>query len=283
MRLLQEDEDSQSNSRAVQPETSVDCSTSVQVTEAPILPAVPSSPRKTELPAEHTGGNGQSGHVQDVPPPLPQNLPRAPSDDIRPSPVISNLDAPEPRRVDPRGAHNNHSREPHDTRYLHGDLRTHRDSSPALPDDDYHPSDAPRGAYMYHEDLGRHAYARRPRPGGEYPYHREYLYHGDRGETYPGYAYAPHHENSGYCDASGNRRSYYRDTRYADRELLDDRSRGPPPSDIRGEHMHPAGREGQVGYQRAYQREAWTDGHRGSRSPIANAVPGSSEGGAIPR
>ncbi|KAG1801845.1 uncharacterized protein BJ212DRAFT_1487573 [Suillus subaureus] len=145
MHLLQEDEDLQSNSRAVQPETSVDCSTSVQVTKAPILPAAPSSPCKTELPAEHTGGNGQSGHVQDVPPPLLQNLPCAPSEDIHPSPIISNLDAPEPRHVDPCGAHNNHSY-----------------SSPALPNDDYHPSDALHGAYMYHEDLGQHAYARRP-------------------------------------------------------------------------------------------------------------------------
>ncbi|KAG2123494.1 hypothetical protein BD769DRAFT_1669947 [Suillus cothurnatus] len=103
MCLLQEDEDSQNNSRAVQPETSVNHLTSVQVTEAPILPAVPSSPHKTELPAEHTGGDGQSGHVQDVPPPLPQNLPCAPSEDNCPNPTISNLVAPESHCVDPRG------------------------------------------------------------------------------------------------------------------------------------------------------------------------------------
>ncbi|KAG1803028.1 uncharacterized protein BJ212DRAFT_1487250 [Suillus subaureus] len=91
MRLLQEDEDSQNNSRAVQPETLVDHLTSVQVTEAPILLAVPSSPCKTELPAKHTGGNGQSGHVQDVPPPLLQNLTCAPSEDICPGPPFLTL------------------------------------------------------------------------------------------------------------------------------------------------------------------------------------------------
>ncbi|KAG2092832.1 uncharacterized protein F5147DRAFT_779572 [Suillus discolor] len=143
---------------------------------------------------------------------------------------------------------------------------------------------------MYHEDLGRHAYTRRPRPGGEYPYQREYLYYGDRGETYPGYAYAPHHESTGYRDATGNRRPYYRDMRYADHELLDDRLRGPPPPDIRGEYMHPTSCEGHVGYQRAYQHEPpRADGHHGSRSPIANAPPSQvtvqeqPEGGTIPR
>ncbi|KAG2352003.1 hypothetical protein BDR07DRAFT_1499595 [Suillus spraguei] len=290
MHLLQEDEDSQNHCGAMHPETSVDCPTPAQVTEAPIHPVEPSSPRKPEHSVECTEGNQQSVHDQDVPPPLPRNPSRASSGNTRPSPVISSPKAPELRHADPYEAHNNHSHKPRNNRYLHGDLRPHQDNSPALHDHHHHPSDEPCGAYTYHKDLGWHAYARRLRPGGEYPYQREYSYYGDRSETYPGYAYAPHHESTGYHDATRYRQPYYCDMWYTDHELLDDCLHGPPLTDIHGEYMHATSHEGHVGYECAYQREPpQADGHHGSRSPIANAplsqvmVQEQSEGGTIPR
>ncbi|KAG0708406.1 hypothetical protein DFH29DRAFT_994247 [Suillus ampliporus] len=60
MHLLQEDEDLQNNHRAMCPETSVDRSPSAQVTEASILPVVPSSPHNSDHPVELTEDNGQS-------------------------------------------------------------------------------------------------------------------------------------------------------------------------------------------------------------------------------
>ncbi|KAG0697341.1 hypothetical protein DFH29DRAFT_878752 [Suillus ampliporus] len=239
MYLLQEDEDSQNNCRAMCPEASVDHPPSAQVMEASILPVAPSSPHNSDHPAELTEDNGQSVIL----PPLPSKSTR-------------------------------------DSHALHDDRR--------------HLSDEPRSAYMYHEDLERQAYTRRPQPGGDYPYRREYSYYGDHGETYPpGYAYAPHHESTGYRDATGYRRPYYRDTRYPDRELLDDHLHGPPLPDTRGEYMHPTSREGHAGYERAYQRQPpRADGHHESWSPIANVpptLPGQEteqeqrEGAAIPR
>ncbi|KAG1721629.1 uncharacterized protein EDB91DRAFT_1256431 [Suillus paluster] len=266
--LLQEDKDLQKNGGAVHPETSegVDHPPSAQVTEAPILPVVPSSPQNSSHPAELTGDNGQSVPVPDVPPQLPQNPPHAPLEDTRPRPH------------DNWYLHDHgHSREPH----IHDlplndphDLHPRQENSPGLHDDCRYPSDEPCGAHMYHKEVDR-----------------EYLYYGDHSETYPpGYSYAPQHENTGYHDATGYRRPYYHEARYPDRELLDDRLRGPPPLDIHGEYMRPSSREGHAGYEHAYQRQP--PRHRSSRSPIANVpltLPGQvgeqeqHEGAAIPR
>ncbi|KAG2123255.1 hypothetical protein DEU56DRAFT_760141 [Suillus clintonianus] len=274
MRLLQEDEDLRNNDGAVHPETSADHSS-----ETPTLPAVPSPAHDSDHPAELAPDDGQSVLVPDAPLPLPQNLLHSSSEDTRLSHSLSGHNVPDSHHADPCRADNTHLREPHDNWRPHNrgqswearnandihdlplndgrDLHPRRDNSPALLDDRRHPNDDPRSAYMYHEDLDRHAYTRRPQPGGDYPYHREYPYYGDR--------------STGYRDATGYGRSYYRDARYPDCELLDDRLRGPPPLDIRGEYMHPTNREGHAGYERAYQRQPPRgDGRHSTRSPIAN-------------
>ncbi|KAG1846830.1 hypothetical protein F4604DRAFT_1936148 [Suillus subluteus] len=276
-RLLQEDKDLQNNDGAVHPETSADHPSSAQVMETPTLPAVPSPAHSSDHPAELAPDDGQSVLVPDAPLPLPQNLLQSSSEDTRLSPSLSGHNVPDSHHANSRGADNTHLREPHDNWHLHNrgqsrearndicdlplndghDLHPRRDNSPALHDDRRHPNDDPRGAYMYHEDLDRHAYTRRPQPGGDYPYHREYPYYSD--------------QSTGYRDATGYGRSYYRDARYPDHEFLDDRLCGPPPLDIHGEYIHPTSREGHAGYERAYQRQPPRgDGRHNTRSPIAN-------------